>query len=809
MRVVRDEVFPNNLPAQTTTFIGRTTEIAAVKDLLLRPDIRLVTLTGAGGSGKTRLGLRVAADMLAEFTDGVFFVTLAPISNPELAAATILQTLGVQVAGNTPPLHVLQAHLQSKHLLLVLDNFEQIVQAAPIVVAILTAASDVNVLVTSRTVLRVSGEHEYLVPPLNVPDPDCLPAFECLAQSEAVLLFVERAQAVNRTFALTEENAPAVAEICVRLDGLPLAIELAAARIRLFSPAMMLVRVSHPLRFLTGGNRDLPARQQTLRDTIVWSYELLDEEERVLFRRLAVFVGGWTLEAAETICTVDGDLNVLIGLETLIDHNLLTYDTLKDVARFTMLETIREYTLEHFAEHEETETIRKQHARFFVTFAEAANMHLNTLPFEDHMLWKERLTQEMDNLRTALAWAIANAEEWRQTALHMHETLADILELTGQHAEARTVYQDTLHEAPERDVMWQSRLLRRIGKIWEVQSRHDKVLEAYEAAESILGDQSDEAAADWWQEWLEVRLDRTFLYYWQNKSSEMTELMETIRPGIEQYGTATQRTRFFHNLVLIGYRQEHYLLSENTVAHSRSALSACRESNNLAIISMTHFLAGFSYLWANNLDEAEQPLLTALTMAEQTGEIVLQSRCLTYLTILYRRHGDIEKVRRYIPRCIAVAETAQMPEYVGTANANRAWGAWIEKNVNETNQYARMALELWQQVPAGHASCAFQWTALWPLIGADLAQNRASEAVEFARALLAPEQKRLPEALTSALENALQTWDSGDRGIVRDQLTRRWNWPEICDIFEPETCVELNVLSLMIENTCLLHNGIT
>ena len=371
---------PHNLPAQTTSFIGRESEMAAVKKLLLQPNVRLLTLNGAGGSGKTRLALQVAAKVLELFQDGVFFVSLAPIGNPELVATTIAQTLWLYIAGNTTPLDILKGYLHQKQLLLILDNFEQLITASSILIDLLAAAPDVKIMVTSRTVLCLSAEQEYIVPPLQVPYTNALPSFSRFKQSEAVQLFVERAQAVSTDFTFTEDNALAVAEICGRLDGLPLAIELAAARVRLLPLHTMLDRLGSPLRFLTGGARDLPARQQTLRKTIEWSYHLLNEEEAILFRRLAVFVGGLALEAAETVCAIHDDLDVLTNLGSLIDHNLLTQDISKGDPRFTMLETIREYALERFAGSDEDERIRKRHAQFFVEFAKEAHTHLNRTP---------------------------------------------------------------------------------------------------------------------------------------------------------------------------------------------------------------------------------------------------------------------------------------------------------------------------------------------------------------------------------------------------------------------------------------------
>src|SRR5437899_12160240 len=296
------DTHPHNLPVQPTPLIGREREIAAVQQLLLREDVRLLTLTGPGGTGKTRLGVHVAAELSDHFTSGISFVNLAPISDAELVVPTIAQTLGVKESPTRSMVEQLQAFLQEKRLLLVLDNFEQVVSAACILSDLLARCSHLKLLVTSRAGLHLSAEHEFAVPPLSLPDLKHLPDLVTLSQYEAVALFIARAQALKPDFQVSHANAPAVAEICARLDGLPLAIELAAARIKLLPPPALLARLGQRFAVLTSGGRDAPVRQQTLRQTIEWSYHLLDADEQRLFRRLSVFVGGCTLEAIEAIC---------------------------------------------------------------------------------------------------------------------------------------------------------------------------------------------------------------------------------------------------------------------------------------------------------------------------------------------------------------------------------------------------------------------------------------------------------------------------------------------------------------------------
>jgi predicted ATPase/class 3 adenylate cyclase len=399
-----------NLPAQPTPLIGRDQEVIAVRELLRQVEKRLVTLTGPGGTGKTRLALQVAAEALDDFADGVWFVDLAPISDVELVIATIMQTIGLKEVAGQPPLEQLKAYLRDKQVLLVLDNFEQVVAAAPRVAELLAAAPQLKVLVTSRVVLRLRGEQEYAVPPLALPGPKQLPPLEALSQYAAVELFIQRAQNVKPDFQVTNANAPAVAEICARLDGLPLAIELAAARSKLFAPELLLKRLEQRLSVLTGGPRDLPVRQQTIRNTIDWSYTLLADGEKQLFARLGIFVGGCTLESAEAVCYLDGapPMDVVEGIAALVDKSLLRQvPGADDEPRFVMLETIREYAREHLEQSKEAEQVKRQHAHYFLNLAELAESYLYG---STQGVWLDRLEAEHGNLRATLEWSQATGD---------------------------------------------------------------------------------------------------------------------------------------------------------------------------------------------------------------------------------------------------------------------------------------------------------------------------------------------------------------------------------------------------------------
>lgn len=398
------DVYQHNLPAQMTSFIGRQTEMAEVKQALGAH--RLVTLTGSGGAGKSRLSLQVGMECLPEFSDGVWLAELAPVTDPTLIPQTLLSIFNLRVDSQRDPLESLTDYLRSKTLLLLLDNCEHLIEAcARIGEALLRACPKLRILASSREALGIDGEFAYRVPSLNAPNPADLPPLDQLEKVDSMRLFIERAATAKPGFTLTRDNAASLAQICFRLDGIPLAIELAASRVKVLSPEQIAARLDDRFRLLTGGSRTALPRQQTLRAMIDWSYSLLSEQEKTLFRRLAVFAGGWTLEAAEAVCSEEGgEADVLDLLTRLVDKSLVFIGESEGEIRYHRLETIRQYSREKFFETDEVEAVRDRHLDFFVRFAELVDEKLKG---SDQVLWQSRMSAEQDNLRAALDWGLS------------------------------------------------------------------------------------------------------------------------------------------------------------------------------------------------------------------------------------------------------------------------------------------------------------------------------------------------------------------------------------------------------------------
>jgi predicted ATPase/DNA-binding CsgD family transcriptional regulator len=465
------------VPVSLTQLVGREQEVAAIKALLLHPEVRLLTLTGTAGVGKTRLALEVARDLVHDFADGMHVVFLAPISDPALVIPTIAHTLGLRESASQAVLELLTSSQRHKHQLLFLDNFEHVVSAAPELTELLEACPGLKMLVTSREVLRLRCEQQYTVAPLALPDPRHLSDEQCLAHVAAVNLFVQRARAITSDFDVTTDNAAVIAEICLRLDGLPLAIELAAARVKLLAPRALLERLDHRLHVLTGGARDLPLRQRTLRNTLAWSYSFLTKEEQRLFRLLSIFAGGCTLEAIEAVlAALDDEVdNALEGVASLLDKNLLQHmEQREGEKRLMMLETLREFGLEALAESGELESVRQAHATYYLGLVEEAEPEWEG---PKQAMWSERLEQEHDNVRAAMEWSIERGQtghDW-ELALRLAGALRRFWQVRGYLSQGRPFLEKVLAGSVGVVSAAHVKVLIAMGHVAVIQDDYDRV----------------------------------------------------------------------------------------------------------------------------------------------------------------------------------------------------------------------------------------------------------------------------------------------------------------------------------------------
>jgi predicted ATPase/class 3 adenylate cyclase len=661
------EVERPTLPRQLTTFVGREQERREVKEALARG--RLLTLTGPGGSGKTRLSIQVASEIADTFEDGVVFVPLAPISDPALVVPTIVQALGLPEDPGRMPIEALIDHLARKTLLLVLDNFEQVVDAAPEVGELLTATEAVTILTTSREPLGLAGEREYSVPPLGLPDVRHLPPLASLSQFSAVALFIDRARAVRPDFDVTSENAPAIAEVTARLDGLPLAIELAAARAKVLTPEEMLKRLESRLSLGAPSRRDLPQRQQTLRDAIAWSYDLLEAEERRLFARISVFVGGFSLESAEVVCNPDGELGLdtLDGLASLVNKSLARrVDVAGGDLRFLMLETIRDYAGGRLAEGGEEAEISRRHAAAFLGLAEQAAPEL-TGPSQ--VRWLERLSAEHDNIRAALAWAEEAGE--LDTALRMGGALWRFWQMRGHLREARERLSRLLSLPPgSAGPEARALALEGAGGVHYWMGDMESARRYYEECLTLRRGQGDPQAV---AEAL-YNIGFAVLYEDQDRRNgeEARKVFEEALANFRELGDEGGMARALWAISNATLVMRDY---EGTLAPLRQGLEIHRRLGRRFDVAWSLFLEGLSLLHMERTDEARASLRESLSILAEANDLSGIPLVLWGMSALAIEESDGSKA----VRLAAAAAAVEASTGVGLVGINEELEEWEER----------------------------------------------------------------------------------------------------------------------------------
>ncbi len=705
-----------NLPVPATSFVGRRRELESVTALVRDPTARLVTLTGSGGTGKTRLALQISAELADEFPGGVFWTPLAPLREPGLVATAIANALGVEEADEAPLGPALAGVVERPTLVLV-DNCEHLLEeAAAAIGTLIRATSELKFVATSREPLAITGEHVFPVDPLERPD--------------AVALFTARAGAAGAT----ELDEKAVAELCARLDGLPLALEIAAARAPALPPELLLDRLSQRLQLLRGP-RDAEERQQTLHATIAWSYELLAPEEQAVLRRVSLFAGGGELDALEHVADAD-----LEELTSLVSKSLLRITHTPDDPRYWMLETIREFAGGLLAETDEAGERRSRYVRWFGRVAAEASLHLAE---PDAASWLEQLERDLGNLRVAFALALETGDESVGT---LARVLGELNRVRGRYAEARDAALRALEQTDE--PMLRAELERGLGRVLVRRDEMGEAAAAYRRAEKLIGQPDEDAGDVHWHAWLELKLDEAHLHYWRADTAALERAAEDLRPDIELHGTPGERADFGHVLLQNAFRRERYVLSEETEKLARETFAAAAEAGQLDI----HFQLGFALLWRGRLTDADEELRVGRDEGRRLGDVLAEARCLVYRTVVRRKLDDTEGVRSLLAEIDALDDTYG---YAGLTAANRAWLAQRDGDPQSTEHWGAVAIAAWEQ-SSRPGPTVFQWTARFPLLALEVERGSLDAAAEHAAAMLDDRQQPLPDDVRTAVRAALE-----------------------------------------------------
>jgi predicted ATPase/DNA-binding CsgD family transcriptional regulator len=737
----------NTLPCFLTPLIGREDEVTNVCALLNRSDVRLLTLTGAAGVGKTRLAVEVAIRLRVAFPDGVVFVQCAPIRDPNLVAPSIAEVLGISDTGASPVLDRVKATLQELHLLLLLDNFEQVVSAAPQLIELLAACPQLTLLVTSRAILHVRGEQQYELPPLALP-PRSAP--EALVEYGAVALFLERAKTVQPTLRLTEDNAPAIVGICQCLDGLPLALELAAVRLKLLSPAALLRRLTHRLSVLTQGAQDAPLRHQTLRATLAWSYELLSEAEQRLFRRLSVFVGGCTLEALEALEGTLGNrtLPVLEGIAALVDQSLVHASRQEGAeARVEMLETIREYGLECLRASGELARTQRAHAAYYLALAEEAESHLTG---SAQVGWVQRVVRELANLRAAMQWALAPGEDGPavEVALRLGGALRVFWRVLGHVQEGRAYLEQVLTASRGQPTAERAKALRAGAALALMQGD-------YAQTEAL-----DQEALEWCQshEDLGGSIDAlVFLGLAAWEQGHAASARTWAEEALELARAAGQQARLAEPLLVLAWiarSQGRYARARALFEESLAVARQQGDTRGIALILA--YLAQVNLLAGEDLVVVEGQLHECVAQAQAVGYDEARARAFCSLGQVTLARGERDLARAQLGESLTLFRA--LGHQRGTAEALCALGQvlLVRGNCEAARECYAESLVLAQALGA-HEILAASLEGLAALVAAEGEHLWAAQLWGTAAALRAAQGVPRPEAHRAGYEQAVAT----------------------------------------------------
>jgi predicted ATPase len=730
-------LYRTNLPVAPTSLVGREREVAELVDLASHSDTRLLTLTGPGGTGKTRLALQVAGELAKRFADGVFWAPLAPLRDAGLVASAVADAVGVVEDAGFPLEQTLERETTGRRMLVLLDNCEHLLEGVGRVVPGLVRAG-VFVLATSRERLAVSGERVYPVDPLE--------------REDAIALFIDRAEAAGGVLEPTRDTREAVDALCARLDDLPLALELAAPWAALLPPTLLLESLSDRTHVLTGP-RDTEERQRTLRATIAWSYDLLEPSEQAVLRCLAVFAGGGGLDAVASVCEADiGDLLTLVGKSLVRRRNV------DGVPVFWLLETLREFALAELEASGDGDATRDRHLDWVLAQARRDDM-LETAGISDTFGRAVRnrlqeLERDVDNFRAAFSWALTRARESPEAAdangaavISLATVLRPFYAVRGRFAEAEAVLSAALPYA--RDPIAAARLHSWLAQA--MRGDRDESWSLHLKAEQALACEADMTSAGWWSAWIDVKLAQAHHHYWMNDQEALAQTAEALRPDLQKHGSPVQRIDWLSVLLKETYRRQRYVLSEDSDELADEFYRASVKIGD----RYADFQRGFHLLWRGKLDDALSHLTTGKDVARDVGDTVMEVRCLIYSAIARRKQGDVEGEQALLD------ELEGLPErhgYDGLYAANRAWLAWRQGELDEVDRLGAEALADWAQ-SSRPGPTVFQWTARFPLLAAELARGRTEAALEQAGWLVDDSQQPLTVELDRLVREALQRRD--------------------------------------------------